>query len=350
MHTTLQNLFSKSCSDNLKSKIQNLKLLGLLVIVFAFWVAGAEAQQAKKMPRIGWLSASSSSNEFPEKQALDGLRELGWVDGKNIVIEYRYAKGSSERLPQLAKELVAIKVDVIVTFSAGVAAAKRATDTVPIVIGTSQDPVRAGFIASLARPGGNITGVTYLNDELSGKRLELLKEVIPAISRVGILWDQAHVDNEYNGMQAVAPALGIRLQSYEIPRPARPDEVERAVKTVHEAGVRAIVLAPSTFTILNRRRIIELAAKNRLPVISAWRIFAEDGAILTYGPTIFEISRRIAVHVDKVLKGTKPADLPVEQPTRFEMFLNLKTAKQIGLTVPQTVLYRADKVIKEAPG
>ena len=305
-----------------------------------------QAQPAKKVPRIGWLSSGSSSAGFPEKQALEGLRGLGWAEGKNVVIEYRYAGGDPERLSQLASELVRLNVDVIVTFSSGVAVAKRATGTIPIVVGTSQDPVRAGFVDSLARPGGNLTGVTFLTDELSGKRLELLKEAIPGISRAAILWDLAHVDNEFKGMQAAAPGLGIRLQSLEVPRPARPNEVERAMQAAVDGGAKAFILAPGGFTILHRKRIIELAAKNRLPVISAWRIFADDGAFFTYGPEILEISQGIATYVDKILKGAKPADLPVEQPTKSEFVINLKAAKQIGLTIPPNVLARADKVIK----
>jgi putative ABC transport system substrate-binding protein len=190
--------------------------------------------------------------------------------------------------------------------------------------------------------------VTFLNDDLAGKRLELLKEAIPGISRAAILWEPAHVDNEFKGMQAVAPGLGVRLQSVEVPRPARPDEVTRAMQAALEGSAGAVILAPGGFTILHRKAIIELAAKNRLPVISAWRIFADDGAVLTYGPDILEISRRIAIYVDKILKGAKPADLPVEQPTKFEFVINLNAAKQIGLTIPPTVLARADKVIREA--
>jgi len=328
---------------------KNVIGLALCAMLFALCVP-TEAQQAKKVPRIGWLSAGSSAAEFPEKQALERLRGLGWVEGKNVTIEYRHAGGNSERLAQAASELVRLNVDVIVTFSAGVAVARRATGTIPIVVGTSADPVRAGFVASLARPGGNLTGVTFLNDDLAGKRLELLKEAIPGISRAAILWEPAHVDNEFKGMQAVAPGLGVRLQSVEVPRPARPDEVTRAMQAALEGSAGAVILAPGGFTILHRKAIIELAAKNRLPVISAWRIFADDGAVLTYGPDILEISRRIAIYVDKILKGAKPADLPVEQPTKFEFVINLNAAKQIGLTIPPTVLARADKVIREAPG
>ena len=314
-----------------------------IVLTFSF---PANGQQRSKLPRIGWLSAGSSSNEFPEKQALDGLRELGWIDGKNVTIDFRYAAGNSERLSQQATELVNSNVDVIVTFSAGVAVSKQATATTPIVVGTSQDPVRAGYVTSLARPGGNLTGVTFLTDDLSGKRLELLKEAIPALTRAAVLWEPTHVDNEFKGMQAVAPALNLSLQSVQIQRPPRSDELDRAIHAVTDANAKAIVLAPSGFTILHRKRIIEIAAKHHLPVISAWRIFAEDGALFTYGPDLSAISRRIAVYIDKILKGTKAADLPIEQPQKFEFVVNLKAAKQIGLTVPPNLLARADKVIR----
>ena len=306
----------------------------------------ASAQTPGKLPRMGVLSAASSSAEFPEKQTLQALRELGWAEGKNVVIEYRYAAGDPVQLSQLASELVSLKVDVIVTFSAGVGAAKRATGTIPIVFGTSQNPVGMAYVASLARPGGNLTGVTFLTDELSAKRLELLKESIPRISRAAILWEPAHIDNEFKGMQAAAPGLGVRLQSLEIPRPARPDEVERAIRSALDGRAEALLLAPGGFTILHRKRIIALAAKSRLPVISAWSIFADDGAFFTYGPNLVDISRRIAVHVDKILKGDKPENLPVEGPTTFELVINMKTAKALGIAIPPSILIRADKVIE----
>lgn len=319
-------------------------LSGVFAALILMIFVPAQAQQANKMPRIGWLSAGASVSEFPEKQTFEGLQALGWVNGKNVAIEFRHASGDGERLGQFATELVRLNVDLIITFSAGLAVAKRATSTIPIVAQTSQDPVRAGFVASLARPGGNITGITFLNDELSGKRLELLKEVMPGLSRALIIWEPAHVDNEFKGIQAAAPGLGVRLQSAEIPRPARPDEIERVVAAA--AGADALLLAPSGFTIANRKRLIDEAGKRRLPVSSAWRIFAEDGAILTYGPDISTISRRLAVHVDKILKGAKPADLPVEQPTKFEFVINLKAARQIGINIPPNVMARADTVIK----
>jgi putative ABC transport system substrate-binding protein len=332
---------------NSKSAIGNPKFFPLALCAMLFALCGpAQAQQRKTLPRIGWLSSGSSSAEFPEKQALEGLRALGWVEGTNVVIEYRYAGGSAERLSQLAAELVRLNVDVIVTFSNGVAVAKRMTGTIPIVVGTSQDPVRAGFVDSLARPGGNLTGVTFLTDELSGKRLELLKEAIPGVSRAVILWQPSHVDNEFKGMQAAAPALGLRLHSQEAPRPPRRDEIEKAIQAALDGRAPALILAPGNFTILNRKRIIELAAKNRLPVMSAWKIFADDGALFTYGPDILQISRRIATYIDKILKGARPAELPVEQPTKFELVINLKAAKQLGLTIPPNMLARGDTVIR----
>lgn len=316
-------------------------VLTLCTLLFAL-CPSAGAQSAKK--RIGWLSAGSSASEFPERQVFEGLHALGWEEGKNALIEFRHARGDAERLAQFAAELARLNVDVIVTFSAGVPVAKRATATIPIVAQTSQDPVRAGIVASLARPGGNITGVTFLNDELSGKRLELLKETMPALSRALILWEPAHVDNEFKGMQAAAPGLGVRLQSAEVPRPARTDEIQRAIAAAAETEI--LILAPGGFTIANRKRLIDEAMKRRLPVSSAWKIFADDGAVLTYGPDISTISQRLALHVDKILKGAKPAELPVEQPTKFELVINLKTAKQIGLTIPANVLARADRVIR----
>lgn len=271
-------------------------ILGLAVLSAP---GAAGAQPVTRTPRIGWLSAGASSAEFPEKHVLEGLRGLGWVEGRNLVIEFRHARGDREQLARFAAELVDLRVDVIVTFTAGVAAAKRATGTIPIVMQTSQDPVRVGFVASLARPGGNLTGVTFLTDELAGKRLELLKEAMPGVSRAAVLWEPAHVDSEFKGMQAVAPRLGIRLESLEVPRPVRPDEVERAVQAARDGGAEALVLPPGGFTILHRKRIIGLTAQRRLPVVSAWRIFAEDGAVLTYGPDIVETSRRVATFVDR---------------------------------------------------
>ena len=272
------------------------------------------------------------------------LRSSGWAGKRGLVIEFRHAAGNAERLAQMAAELTALKVDAIVTFSAGVAVARRATTTIPIVMQTSQDPVRAGLVASLARPGGNLTGVTFLTDELSGKRLELLKEALPRLSRVAIVWEPAHVDNEWKGMQGAAAALGLRLQSLEVARPAGADEVYRTLQAAREA--EAVVLAPGGFTIANRKQLIEAASKRRLPVLSAWKIFAEDGALLSYGPDIRTSAERLVALLGKVLNGAPPAELPVEQPTRFELAINLRTAKQIDVKMSPQLLARADSVIR----
>jgi putative ABC transport system substrate-binding protein len=306
----------------------------------------AGAQPAGKATRIGLLSIAAASMEFPEKQTLEALRELGLVDGRNVILEPRYAGGDPELLARQAAELVGLGVDVILTFSAGVGVAKRATSTIPVVFGTSQDPVRAGFVGSLGHPGGNLSGVTYLTDELSAKRLALLKDMLPGARRVAVLWEPTHIDNEFKGMQAAAPGLGIELQSLEIPRPARPDEAERAIRAARQGRADALVIAPGGFTIAHRRRIIALAAESRVPVISAWRIFAEDGAVLTHGPSLREASRLIALAVDKVLKGAKPAEIPIAQPTQFETVVNARAAKALGIAVPSSVLIRADEVIR----
>lgn len=305
----------------------------------------AGAQPTAKVARIGLLSISANPTQFPEKPTLDSLRELGWVDGRNVVIEQRYASGDPALLAQHAADLVGLKVDVILTFGGGVNVAKQATQTIPIVFGSSQDPVRTGFVASLGRPGGNLTGATYLTDELSAKRLGLLKEMMPGISRVAVLWEPSHLDNEFKGMQAVANGLGVQLQSVQVPRPVRADELEKSMLAVRQGRAEALVLAPGGFTIANRKQIIALATANRIPVISAWRIFSDDGALLTYGPNLPEIAHRVALYVDKILKGAKPTDLPVEGPTRFELVLNMNTAKALGFSFPQSLLIRADQVI-----
>lgn len=317
-----------------------------LAVIAALAARPSLARAQRKLPHIGLLSLAKSGNEFPEKQTLEGLRELGWIDGKNVVIEYRYTDGDPALLTQYAAELVNLKVDIMLTFSAGVGVAKKATSTIPVVFGTSQNPVGMAYVATLARPGGNLTGLTYLTDELSAKRLELSKETLSGISRAAVFWDPGHVDNEFKGMLAAAPGLGIKLQSLEIPRPPRLDETERAIKAAVEARAEVFILAPSGFTIANRKRIIELAAKSRLPVISAWSIFADDGALFTYGPNLQAASRRIAVYVDRILKGDKPENLPVEGPTTYEFVVNLKTAKALGIKIPPSILVRADKVIE----
>ncbi len=316
--------------------------LAVLLAVLALAPAGAQ----QKAPRIGWLSGAASPNEFPEKQVLESLRELGWVDGKTLAIEFRHAAGDARKLGEFAAQLAHSRPNAIVTYSAGVAFASKAAGSIPVVFGTSQDPVRAGFVASLAKPGANLTGITYLTDELAAKRLELVRDMLRGASRVAVVWEPSHVDNEMKGLQAVAPALGIQLQSIEISRPARPDDPERAIQAAVEGRASAIVLAPSGFTIANRRKIADLAARQRIPVVSAWSIFAEEGALATYGPDLQEISRRLASHIDRVLKGARPEMLPVETPTKFELVVNQRAAKRLGVNVPAQILQRADRIIQ----
>ena len=327
-----------------------LKAVGLIValalgILTVPLLAGA--QQPAKVPRVGWLvygSPSPESSPVLDEALRQGLRELGYVDGRNIAIEYRYAEGRPERLPGLAADLARLKVDLIIAGGGDVAkVAREATGTIPIVMMNSEDPVRAGLVASLARPGGNVTGVTFIFDELAGKRLELLKEAVPGISRIAVIWNTAHADYELREMQAAARALGVQLQSLEL---RAPSELDGAFQAASRGRAEALAVVPSRLTAFRRIRIVELAAKSRLPVISGWREFAEAGALLTYGPNRLEGSRRAASYVDKILKGAKPADLPVEQPTRFELIVNLKTAKALGLTIPPSVMVRADQVIQ----
>jgi putative ABC transport system substrate-binding protein len=309
----------------------------------------AEAQQPAKVPRIGYLSASGDPyTPEPRFEAFrQGLRDLGYVEGKNILVEYRYAEGKLDRIPSLVTELVELKVDVLVVIVLpAIRAAKQATKTIPIVMVTNQDPVATGIVNSLARPGGNITGLTRLTRELSGKRLELLKEAVPGISRVGVLWDgddegSAIAFREY---ESVARALKIQLQSLEVRGP-NPD-LEGAVETAPKGRVKALINVRSPMLIRYPKRIADLAIKRRLPSMYEGSDYVVAGGLMSYSSNITESFRRAATYVDKILKGTKPADLPIEQPTKFEFVINLKAAKQIGLTIPQKVLIRADKVIK----
>ena len=307
----------------------------------------AQAQQPKKVPRIGFLGGASASFYAARTNAFrQGLNELGYTEGKNIVIEYRYAEGKFDRLPDLAAELVGLKLDVIVAApTPSVLAAKKASATTPIVFASVVDPVASGLVASLARPGGNITGLTILGPELSGKRLELLKEVLPNVTRVAALWNSANPAQEliWKEMQAAAQELRLQLQSLEV-RSANDFDI------AFEAALRerAQALIPSGEPLINTqlKRIVEFAAKNRLPAMYAGPEVVDAGGLMSYAPNYTDQYRRAAIYVDKILKGAKPADLPVEQPTKFEFVINLKTAKQIGLTIPPNVLARADRVIK----
>jgi len=307
----------------------------------------AQAQQAKKVPRIGILFGGSSSRYSVRVEAFrQRLKELGYIEGKNIAIEYRYADGKADRLLSLATELVLLKVDVIVaTSTPSVLATQKATSTIPIVFTGVGDPVAGGLVASLARPGGNITGLTILAPELSGKRVELLKEAVPNATRVAYLWNPA---NPAQGLlwketHAAAQALGLQLQSLEV---RSSNDFDSAFETALRERAQALITPPEPLFNTHLKRIVELAAKNRLPAMYAFTEAVDAGGLMLYAPNYADQFRRAATYVDKILKGTKPADLPVEQPTKFEFIINLKAAKQIGVMIPPNVLARADKVIK----
>ena len=304
----------------------------------------AEAQQPKKGPRIGYQSAGSSGER--EEAFRQGLRELGYVEGQNIVIEWRFAQGKPDQVPRNAAELVRLKVDVIVTGGpTDTRAAKAATSTIPIVMTNEGDPVGTGLVASLSRPGGNITGLATLSPELNGKRLELLKETLPRLSHVVALRGPGSQGSAVTlkETEVVALSLGLKLQFQVV---KEPDDLNRAFEAITKARTGALIVVAGPFATAQRKRIVEFAAKSRLPAIYYRREFVEDGGLMSYATDPNDLARRAAVFVDKILKGAKPADLPVEQPTKFELIINLKTAKQIGLTIPPNVLVRADKVIK----
>jgi putative ABC transport system substrate-binding protein len=309
--------------------------------------AAAEAQQAKKVPRTGFLLALSRSALAESVDAFrQGMRELGYVEGQNIVIEYRFAEGKFDRLADLAADLIRLKVEVIV--AAGGIQAVRAVknvNTIPIVMTGALDPVGDGIIASFARPGGNITGLSLGGPELYGKRLELLKETVAKVSRVAVFWYRPTpaVPSYLNAIHASAKALGLQIQPLEV---RTPDDFEAVFQSAAKGGARALTVSTHPIFTGSRNRILDFAAKNRLPGIYPWREYVEDGGLMSYATNLPDLYRRAAYYVDKILKGAKPADLPVEQPTKFELVINLKAAKQIGLTIPQSVLYRADRVIK----
>jgi putative tryptophan/tyrosine transport system substrate-binding protein len=329
--------------ENSKSKrVACLALAGSL-IALSF---PAEAQQAKKVARIGYLSRSSESGNLPRIAAFrQGLRDLGHIEGQNFVIEYRYAEGKSDRLPALAADLLQLKVDVIVAPGTGpVSAAKKATRTIPIVMVNAADPVGDGFVSSLAWPGGNVTGLSNIAPDLSGKRLELLKEAIPKASRMAILWNPVVPQRsiEVKETEVVAHILGVQLQSVKA-RAA--GDLEPAFSAMIEGRANALIVLGDGMFNAHRTRILSLAVKSRLPAMYSEEEYVLAGGLMVYAPSTSDLARRAATYVDKILKGAKPADLPVEQPTKFELLINLKAAKQIGLTIPPNVLARADKVI-----
>jgi ABC-type uncharacterized transport system substrate-binding protein len=345
--------FGSSFPDNRKFKIQKRprrrKLAGLLSIVVAFAMCEVrvDAQQPAKIPRVGYLAGTSFSAAASRVEAFrQGLRELDYVEGKNIVIEWRSAEGKLDRLSALAAELVRLKTDVIVTAGPqATRAAKQATVTIPIVMGFDNDPVASGFVATLARPGGNITGLSTLAPEISGKQLELLKEIVPKLTRVAVLGNSNEPGNAQalKGVELAAGGFGVKLQYLDV---LNPKDIQTAFQGASKGRAQAVLVLGGSIFNSHRTRVVELAANSRLPAIYPYLDHVQDGGLMTYSVSFTDLFRRAATYVDKILKGAKPADLPIEQPTKFEFIINLKAAKQIGLTIPPNVLARADRVIR----
>ncbi len=331
-------------------RLKTVRLVVMLALVILTAPLIAEAQQPKNVPRIGLLITNSRSSESTSIEAFHrGLQELGYVEGQNIVIEYRYADGKLDQLPQFAAELVRLNVEVIVTSgSPPTHAAQQATKTIPIVMAVVGDPIEAGFVASLAKPGGNITGLTVMSRQLSGKRLELLKEASPEISRVAVFVDGTLTAQQLSASlqeaQLASQAVGITLQYLDVQGP-NPD-LDGAFSTATSQRAEALIIPPGPVLNLHKKRVVDLVAQSRLPAMYFTRGFVEAGGLMSYGPSPSDNWRRAATYVDKILKGTKPADLPVEQPMKFELVINLKTAKALGITMPPSLLLLADEVIQ----
>ena len=317
---------------------QFIKLVG----VAALWPFAAQAQ-LKPIAKLGVLLYSDPQSDPQMASIRLGLSDLGYVEGRNIAIEYRYAQGRVDRLPSLAAELVQLQPNVILAIGGDVAPiAKRFNQTIPLVFVSSADPEQLGLVASLSQPGGNATGVTLLQDALASKRLELLREAAPQISRVAFLWNPDHPDNEQREAQRAAQTLGVQLHLVEV---RSSDDFELAFRAANNAGVNSLYVVSSRQTVLNIKRIVEFATQSRLPLAGGWGAWAKEGGLFSYGPDGLNMARRAANYIDRIFKGAKPADLPVEQPTKFELIINLKTAKALGLTVPHSLLSRADELI-----
>jgi putative ABC transport system substrate-binding protein len=343
------NVFSfKPSSDNRKSAIQNPKWVGIFAIVLTLLFGGAvgSAQQAEKIFRIGYLDPGTASGGAVLVHTFrQELNKLGWIEGKNINIEYRFSEGNLDRVPELAAELVHLKVDLIVTAGAPPAlAAKKATTTIPIVMAATGGPVGAGLVTSLAQPGGNVTGFSALSAELGSKRLEILRDAVPKLARVALLWPGTGQQSQLNELRAAAPALKIKLEEIETRVDSK--SLESSFQTAKQKRVNAIMTTQNRTFFAERKRIVELAGRYQLPAIYFQKEFVDEGGLMSYGADFTDLFRRAAVYVDKILKGAKPADLPVQQATKFEFVINVKAAKQIGLTIPVRVLERADRVIK----
>jgi putative tryptophan/tyrosine transport system substrate-binding protein len=320
---------------------------GFITLTLSLLVAPlvADAQPSAKVARIGYLSVAGGAGSPLVEAFRQGLRELGYVEGQNVTIAFRTAEGS-DRLPALAAELVQLPVDIIVTAGENAArAVQHTTRTIPIVLVAGNDPVELGLVASLARPGGNLTGLSLMSLGLAGKRLELLKEAVPTAARVGVLFDPASIGagQQWRETERAAQALGVQLQALEV---RRGEELERAFAAATSAGVGALMVWRSFLIVSHQTRILQLAAQSRLPVMSDLRAFVDDGGLMSYGPSLSDAFRRAATYVEKILNGAMPGDLPIEQPTKFELVLNLKMAKAMGITIPPSLLFLADEVIQ----
>jgi putative ABC transport system substrate-binding protein len=345
MSKKISDQFRSHFSIDLKSAIRNLNFAIVTGVMLLALCLPAKAQQSTKFPRIGYLTGATADGQAARIESFrQGLRALGYVEGKNITVEYRYAEGKPDRLAALAAEIVRLKVDVIVTGGGNITkVVKEATATIPIVMSQDTDPVGNGFVASLARPGGNITGLSSLAPEIRGKQLELVKEIIPKLSRVAVFGTSTANVSRLRETEVAAGAFKVTLQYLAV---LSPKDIESAFQAAGKGRADAVLVLTGPIFNSHRAQITKLAAKSRLPAIYSNSQYVVDGGLMTYGASLPDLDRRAATYVDKILKGAKPADLPVEQPTKFEFVINLNAAKQIGLTIPPNVLVRADKVIK----
>ena len=319
-------------------------LLFLLSSLLVVPCSSAQTQAPTKTPRVGVLLYSTPEGDPNVTAFRQNMRELGYVEGQNLAIDYRFAQGKPERLPDVANELVRLHPDVILALGGDVVpAAQQATKTIPIVMWVSNDPVKSGIVPSLSRPGGNITGVTLILDELAGKRLTLLNEIAPKISRVAVLWNPDHADPEFRELQKAAQRLKISLQSIEV---KRTEDFDPQLRAASSAKAQALIVVSSRLINLQRKRIADHTAKNRIPLVGDWGPWPEMGGLMSYGPATDELARRVAVYVQKILKGARPSELPIERPTKFEFVINLNAARTLGPPIAQSVLFRADRVIK----
>jgi ABC-type uncharacterized transport system substrate-binding protein len=303
-----------------------------------------EAQQAGKIVRMGILLFTSPATDLNLAALLGGLRDLGYIEGRNLAIEYRYAEGRPERFRASAVALASAKPDIIVVLGGDmVPFAREATKTIPIVMLTSQDPVESGIVETMARPGGNLTGVAFVSSETAGKRLQFLKEAMPGLTRLAVLWSPDHADGEYRITAATAPSVGVQILSLEV---RGPDEFDAAFQKVMPWRAEALIVVSSRLMNVNRDRTLEFASRQRIPLVSGWGPWVANGALMGYGPDLNALVRRIPSYVDKIVKGARSADLPIEQPTKFELIVNLKTARALGVTIPPSLLLRADQVIE----